>query len=192
MTGNIVISSLCLAAVLTVAVVLAVRVYRVNRAGQIPAAAACCCCCRRPSLWLSRWLWAASHCRRCPHTHTHLRAGRVWAARRKRTVALFAAELLVQLLNLSMFLAPNAFIAARPCSWFTLVRGGAAAACLQALPGSAACSPPCGQPPQRRLWAPADHNQACCLLALHCSRSTCSRSAGFPAGTHFTCCSSYR
>ena len=47
------------------------------------------------------------------------RAGKRWLHRRRRTVALFAAELVVQGVNLCFFVAANGLVLARPCSWFT-------------------------------------------------------------------------
>ncbi|PSC75484.1 alpha beta-hydrolase [Micractinium conductrix] len=46
------------------------------------------------------------------------RAGRRWAPLRKRTVAVFGAELAVQCVNLVFYLAPNAFVLTKSCAWF--------------------------------------------------------------------------
>ena len=53
-------------------------------------------------------------------SHSVHRAGRAWSPRRKTTVALFGLELAVQALNLTFYLAPNAYVLAQPCSWFLL------------------------------------------------------------------------
>lgn len=45
-------------------------------------------------------------------------AGKIWTPRRKRTVLLIGLEVAVQTVNLVFYLAPNAFVLAKPCSWF--------------------------------------------------------------------------
>ena len=69
-------------------------------------------------------------------------AGRRWSLRRKRVVVLYSAELVLQIINLGCFLAPNAYVVAVPCGWFQLpvhIFGAIRWSCWSAVSPQATC-----------------------------------------------------